>query len=355
MASSFRRLTAFIFASLHLLAICRAATFTFVNRCDFTVWPGILANAGNPTLGTTGFELPKDTSRSFLAPTGWSGRFWGRTTCNFDGSGSGSCVTGDCGSGQVECNGAGAAPPATLAEFTLGTGGQDFYDVSLVDGYNLPMIVEGTGGSGQCASTGCSTDLNRQCPPELRVGEGDACKSACEAFGTAEYCCSGAYGSPNSCKPSVYSEMFKSACPRSYSYAYDDATSTFTCTGADYTITFCPSSPSQKSSSIPTPTTPDASQEYGSESGFESGSGSEYGMGYSGASGTDMLGRGASSGSELGSGSGSGSASGSGEAMLADGSWLAGLAMGDAAKTVSPPSIILFVVTFIVILSSVFL
>lgn len=243
MAFSFRRLTAFIFASLHLLAICRAATFTFVNRCDFTVWPGILANAGNPTLGTTGFELPKDTSRSFLAPTGWSGRFWGRTACNFDGSGSGSCVTGDCGSGQVECNGAGAAPPATLAEFTLGTGGQDFYDVSLVDGYNLPMIVEGTGGSGQCASTGCSTDLNRQCPPELRVGEGNACKSACEAFGTAEYCCSGAYGSPNSCKPSVYSEMFKSACPRSYSYAYDDATSTFTCTGADYTITFCPSSP----------------------------------------------------------------------------------------------------------------
>ena len=119
----------------------------------------------------------------------------------------------------------------------------------------------------------------------------------------------------------------------------------------NHSMTWC----SQKSSSFPTPTTPDASQEYGSESGFESGSGSEYGMGYSGSSGTDMLGRGASSGSELGSGSGSASASGSGEAMLADGSWLAGLAMGDAAKTVSPPSIILFVVTFIVILSSVFL
>ncbi|XP_039035260.1 thaumatin-like protein 1 isoform X2 [Hibiscus syriacus] len=219
------------------------ASFTFVNRCDYNVWPGILANAGSPKLDSTGFVLPKDSSRSFQAPTGWSGRFWGRTGCKFEGSGSGTCLTGDCGSGQVECNGLGAAPPVTLAEFTLGTGGQDFYDVSLVDGYNMPMIVEGSGGSRRCASTGCTTDLNRQCPSELRVGDGDACKSACEAFGSPEYCCSGAYGTPATCKPSVYSEMFKAACPRSYSYAYDDTTSTFTCTGADYTVTFCPSSP----------------------------------------------------------------------------------------------------------------
>ncbi|KAK8642353.1 hypothetical protein V6N13_011700 [Hibiscus sabdariffa] len=49
--------------------------------------------------------------------------------------------------------------------------------------------------------------------------------------------------------------MFKAACPKSYSYAYDDATSTFTCTGADYTITFCPSSTSQKSASSTAPPT----------------------------------------------------------------------------------------------------
>lgn len=218
------------------------ATFTFYNKCDYTVWPGILANAGSPSLDSTGFELPTDSSRTFQAPTGWSGRFWGRTGCNFDGSSSASCSTGDCGSGQVECKGAGAAPPATLAEFTLGTGGQDFYDVSLVDGYNVPMIVEASGGSGMCASTGCVTDLNLQCPAELRVSDGGGCKSACEAFGSPQYCCSGAYNSPALCKPSVYSEMFKSACPRSYSYAYDDPTSTFTCAGADYTLTFCPSS-----------------------------------------------------------------------------------------------------------------
>ncbi|KAB2600749.1 thaumatin-like protein 1b [Pyrus ussuriensis x Pyrus communis] len=309
-----------------------ATTFTFVNRCDYTVWPGILANANSPSLDSTGFELPKQTARTFQAPTGWSGRFWARTGCSFDGSGSGSCTTGDCGSGQVECNGAGASPPATLAEFTLGTGGQDFYDVSLVDGYNLPVFVEGTGGSGQCASTGCSSDLNRMCPTELRVGDGDACKCACEAFGTPEYCCSGAYATPNTCSPSVYSQMFKAACPKSYSYAYDDATSTFTCTGADYTVTFCPSSPSQKSSrDSTTPMTATPSQgaaTAGSDPGFTySDSGAGSGVAVSG------------SGTGVATGTGAGSGTGAGEAMLADGSWLAGLAMGDSPKTVPLPTL----------------
>ncbi|TYI01400.1 hypothetical protein ES332_A11G197900v1 [Gossypium tomentosum] len=228
-----------------------AATFTFVNKCDYTVWPGILANPGSPNLESTGFELRNGGFRSFQAPIGWAGRFWGRTGCSFDDSGHGSCTTGDCGSGEIECNGAGATPPATLAEFTLGSGSQDFYDVSLVDGFNLPMIVEGNGGSGECATTGCMTELNKKCPSELKFDGGDACKSACDAFGNPEYCCSGAYSSPTACKPSIYSEVFKSACPKSYSYAFDDATSTFTCTGADYTITFCPNSPSLKSSKDP--------------------------------------------------------------------------------------------------------
>ncbi|ONH97090.1 hypothetical protein PRUPE_7G169500 [Prunus persica] len=256
--------------TLLLLIIAKGvtgATFTFTNKCDFTVWPGILASAGTPKLDSTGFELAKGSTRSFQAPTGWSGRFWGRTGCNFDGSGHGSCSTGDCGSGQLECNGAGAAPPATLAEFTLGSGSQDFYDVSLVDGYNLPMIVEGSGGSGTCASTGCATDLNRRCPAELKVDGGGACKSACDAFGSPEYCCNGDYGSPSTCKPSMYSQLFKSACPKSYSYAYDDASSTFTCTGADYTITFCASLlPSVKSATDSSSQTTDGS---GSDSGSD--------------------------------------------------------------------------------------
>ncbi|CAA6655971.1 unnamed protein product [Spirodela intermedia] len=196
--------------------VADGATFTFVNKCEFTVWPGVLSSAGSPPLGTTGFELPVGGSLAVQAPTSWSGRFWGRTGCASDPAGRVVCATGDCGSGEVKCNGAGAAPPATLAEFTLdGSSALDFYDVSLVDGYNLPLV--------------------------LRAGAGEACRSACEAFGNPEYCCSGEFATPSTCRPSVYSQMFKSACPRSYSYAYDDATSTFTCSGADYLLTFCPS------------------------------------------------------------------------------------------------------------------
>lgn len=329
---STRIFTLFLALSLLFKGGVFGATFTFVNKCDYAVWPGILANAGSPSLDTTGFQLPEDSSRSFQAPTGWSGRFWGRTGCNFDGSGSGSCQTGECGSGQVECNGAGAAPPATLAEFTLGTGGSDFYDVSLVDGYNLAMIVEASGGSGLCATTGCVNDLNQQCPSELRVESGQGCKSACEAFGSPEYCCSGAYNTPATCKPSVYSEMFKSVCPRSYSYAYDDPTSTFTCAGADYTVTFCPSMPSQKSSrdtSPPATTTTDGNANTTPSAGDESisGSGVEPGYGYGSMTGSG-------SESETGSGSVTGSGSGSGsEALEANGSWLAGLAMGGSTRT----------------------
>ncbi|KAE8696797.1 Thaumatin-like protein 1 [Hibiscus syriacus] len=84
------------------------------------------------------------------------------------------CQTADCGSSQVECNGRGATPPAILSEFRIGSGTQDFYDISLVDGYNLPMIVEASGGSGTCLSTGCVNDLNQQCPSKLRASSGEA-------------------------------------------------------------------------------------------------------------------------------------------------------------------------------------
>ncbi|CAL4969580.1 unnamed protein product [Urochloa decumbens] len=228
-------------------------SFTITNNCGYTVWPGVLSGAGSAALDSTGFQLAPGQSQTLSAPAGWSGKLWGRTLCSTD-STKFTCVTGDCGSGRQECAGGNAAPPATLAEFTLdGSGGMDFYDVSLVDGYNLPVLVapQGEAAGGNCAPTGCMVDLNGACPADLRVNGGVACKSACEAFGSAQYCCFGEYGNPSTCKPSAYSQFFKNACPRAYSYAFDDATSTFTCAGGDttYTITFCPSTTSVKSSS----------------------------------------------------------------------------------------------------------
>jgi len=227
-----------------------STTFTLVNQCSYTVWPGILTGAGTAPLSTTGLVLNPGQSASLPIPASWSGRLWGRTFCSQDPiTGRFTCATGDCGSGTVDCSGAGAIPPATLAEFTLnGADGLDFYDVSLVDGYNLPMLVvpQGGGPEGNCTATGCVAELNSGCPSDLKLmatgtgGECVACRSACEAFGDPQYCCSGAYATPQTCQPSVYSQYFKNACPRAYSYAYDDQTSTFTCAGADYIINFCP-------------------------------------------------------------------------------------------------------------------
>ncbi|CAF1926840.1 unnamed protein product [Brassica oleracea var. botrytis] len=226
------------------LSVVSGTVFTIVNSCSFNVWPGVLTGNG-AQLNDGGFLLTPGASVDLTAPAGWSGRIWGRTGCNFDGSGAGRCLTGDCGN-KLKCAGAGGVPPVTLAEFTIGNGGgQDFYDVSLVDGYNVQMGITTRDGSGDCQNVGCVSDLNGSCPNELRVMDGGnvvACKSACAAFNKPEYCCTGAFDKPETCPPTDYSRIFKAACPKAYSYAYDDASSTFTCTNANYSVVFCPKS-----------------------------------------------------------------------------------------------------------------
>ncbi|KAF2586270.1 hypothetical protein F2Q70_00033676 [Brassica cretica] len=186
-------------------------SFKITNRCRNTIWPGFLSGATSPALPTTGFRLSRGKSKSVTIPPSWSGRLWARTLCSRDpSSGSFSCLTADCGSGKVECSGSGAKPPATLAEFTLnGTGGLDFYDVSLVDGYNLPvLILPKKIVLGGCGATGCLVDLNGACPRDLKLVArgrrgGVACRSACEAFGDPRYCCSDAYATPDTYNLSI--------------------------------------------------------------------------------------------------------------------------------------------------------
>ncbi|CAF2064899.1 unnamed protein product [Brassica napus] len=180
--------------------------FTLQNNCPYTVWPGILS--GN-ILSDGGFRLSPNASVQLTPPSRWSGRIWARTGCNFSSSGQGKCATGDCG-GVLKCAAAGGVPPVTLAEFAIGD--TDFYDVSLVDGYNVKIGIKP---QGDCKYAGCSSDLNSICPNELRVMDPHnnvvACKSACEAFNTTEYCCTGAFDKPETCPPTDYSRIFKKA------------------------------------------------------------------------------------------------------------------------------------------------
>ncbi|KAK8480967.1 hypothetical protein V6N11_019938 [Hibiscus sabdariffa] len=103
------------------------ALFEICNQCSYTVWA-----AASPGGGT---RLDPFQSWTINVPAGTvMARIWGRTNCNFDGSGRGGCETGDC-DGLLQCQGWGA-PPNTLAEFALNQfQNLDFYDMSLVDGY----------------------------------------------------------------------------------------------------------------------------------------------------------------------------------------------------------------------------
>ena len=223
-----------------------SARITFTNNCPRTIWPGTLTSDQKPQLSNTGFELASKASLSLDVQAPWKGRFWARTRCSTDNSGKFTCLTADCSTGQVACNSNGAIPPASLVEINIAAnGGMDYYDVSLVDGFNLPVSVATQGGSGECKTSSCAANVNAACPAELQVKGPDgsvlACKSACTAFNQPQYCCTGTFNTPQTCPPTNYSKIFEDQCPQAYSYAYDDQNSTFTCSGGpNYVITFCP-------------------------------------------------------------------------------------------------------------------
>ncbi|KAI0475963.1 thaumatin family protein [Xylariaceae sp. FL0804] len=269
------------------------------NNCGDTLWPGIATQNGDPP-ESNGFELDAGDSKNMNVGPTWQGRVWGRTNCTVSADdNTATCETGDC-FGKLDCE-YGGATPVTLAEFNLAggtTGKQTFYDISLVDGYNLPLGIVyhassntsfippnlvnpsciGTAGYLQGSSnTGdtytnstypmpyetkqTNSDLATWCPWDLqefppdKPGDGvypypddniarpvfDPCKSACAATNSPKDCCTGSYSTPSSCKPGLYSQNAKAMCPDAYSYAYDDQTSTFIIpSGGGWEVVFCP-------------------------------------------------------------------------------------------------------------------
>lgn len=69
----------------------------------------------------------------------------------------------------------------------------------------------------------------------------DPCLSACQATGSAKDCCTGKYNTAAKCPKSEYSRSAKAVCPDAYSYPYDDSASTFVLPGGGgWRVTFCP-------------------------------------------------------------------------------------------------------------------
>ncbi|KAI3993305.1 hypothetical protein MKX01_010048 [Papaver californicum] len=194
----FQQIYSISWTSLFSHAEGDAVTFHVRNKCTFPLWPATTSDVGHPT-------------KRLQAPPTWNGRIWGRTGCDFTSTSNTKpcCQTGDCG-GKIACNGNIGLPPATLVQVSLQPDDKpSFYDVSLVDGYNVPISVSAKSKASNCYIGGCLKDLNKIFPQKLQV--------ACLAYNLDIFCCRNAYGNPNKCKPNIYSNMFKHACPSYYS------------------------------------------------------------------------------------------------------------------------------------------
>ncbi|KAJ0446155.1 putative Thaumatin family [Helianthus annuus] len=105
--------------------------------------------------------------------------------------------------------------------------------MSLVDGFNVPMEFKPSSG-GCTRGIICKSDINGQCPAELRAPGG--CNNPCTMYKTDLYCCKS-----GNCVPTYLSSFFKTRCPDTYSYPMDDQSSTFTCPGGtNYSVVLCP-------------------------------------------------------------------------------------------------------------------
>jgi hypothetical protein len=89
-------------------------------------------------------------------PLKWSGNIYASTHCASDGTG---CQTAQCATslnGHTvvgSCpDGVGPEGPVTLAEFTLVSAGSDFYDVSAINGINVPVTMGPIGGTSSASS-----------------------------------------------------------------------------------------------------------------------------------------------------------------------------------------------------------
>jgi len=232
----------FLIIAVIALGFCLGAgaqTFTVVNKCSYTVYPGIYP----PVYQNGGWSMAPGASVSFAPGNKFNGRIWGRIGCNA--ANPALCATGQCGGTGLQCAGTTGQSGTSLAEFNLNASGTDWYDVSYVDGIDNPIGVQISNGS--CVSpSACNSAVISNCPAGLKSG--DYCLSPCSAFNTDQFCCRNAFGTRATCVVSqwpandqAYVNNIHNFCPNEYAYAYDDPVGLHTCaTGSNYTITFCP-------------------------------------------------------------------------------------------------------------------
>ena len=107
------------------------------------IWLRLLATIGHLTPIDGGFHLNSGEEVVFEVSERLFGRVWDRQgSCFNEEIGEGSCQTGDC-AGLLHYQRIGGVPSTTVVEMTFGTSKSNlhYYDVSLVDGFNLPVSM----------------------------------------------------------------------------------------------------------------------------------------------------------------------------------------------------------------------
>lgn len=242
------------------------------NSCSHTVWLATTPNSDHQPLPGGSIRVEPGATHVYQIPNGgWAGRFWPKINCNDGGE--------ECEFGQSSppCPSDGCQPPAdTKAEFNFPSqppSTDSWYDISLVDGYSLPMRIVPRGvDQGSCISTNCAMSLDA-CPQNEISGIGDlrvfrngkvvGCLSPCKKWNypppyglgkpeTIEpgvhMCCPTPPIQPQQCSsgPVIQTAFVQSVhqnCPSAYSYAYDDAAGLHNCPGeTSFDVTLCPNS-----------------------------------------------------------------------------------------------------------------
>lgn len=241
---------------------------SITNQCEFPVWMATIPNAKIAPLSDRTVKLSKGQSHDYSIPNnGWAGRFWPKVGCDSNGK--------NCAAGEAipPCPPSGCQPPAdTKVEINfpnLNSREPAWYNISLVDGYSLPIEIKPRGEkSGSCITTKCNLSL-AECPRNETQGLGDLrvikngkavqCLSPCKKwnypspFGLGkpeteapgvDLCCP--YNDVERCRKGIvaqtnFVQTVHKACPTAYSYAYDDQAGLHNCpTQKSFDVTLCP-------------------------------------------------------------------------------------------------------------------
>jgi hypothetical protein len=218
----------------------------FVNECDQPIWAGASGEETPAGAFDAVSWLDPQACVAVTVREALSARAFGRTAC-----------TGDV------CAADGNAGRGTLVQLNLPLEGNDVYDVSLVDGFNVPMamipVATAYPTSEPCRAASCAADLTVVCPEELlRYDEQDQvayCASSCQAceacpdcndcadlaspacagcIELADFCCTG-----QACQANEYTMLWKSLCPDAITHPEDAGARSCT-QRTDFDVVFCP-------------------------------------------------------------------------------------------------------------------